>query len=45
MHSDLGFEMVNRMVKDLEEICIVEKPASSEGRQIIVILGPKKTPN
>ncbi len=45
MHSGIGFALVNRMVQDLEEICVVEKPASSEGRQIIIILGPKKTPS
>lgn len=45
MHADLGFGLVNRMVSDLEDVSVVEKPASSEGRQILVILGPKKTTN
>jgi len=41
-HSDRGMRMVERITKDLEEYGQVEQNAKFEGRQIIMILSPKK---
>ncbi len=41
-HSDRGMMVVERIVKDLEECAQVEQAAKFEGRQIVMILAPKK---
>ncbi|QJC32787.1 translation initiation factor IF-3 [Enterobacteriaceae endosymbiont of Donacia semicuprea] len=43
MHTKLGFFMLNRIKKDLENLAIVESfPNKVEGRQIIMTLIPKR---
>ncbi|QJC32382.1 translation initiation factor IF-3 [Enterobacteriaceae endosymbiont of Donacia dentata] len=43
LHTKLGFFMLNRIKKDLENLAIVESfPKKVEGRQITMILIPKK---
>ncbi|QJC34413.1 translation initiation factor IF-3 [Enterobacteriaceae endosymbiont of Donacia crassipes] len=43
MHTKLGFFMLNRIKNDIENLAIVESfPSKIEGRQIIMILIPKK---
>ncbi|QJC37223.1 translation initiation factor IF-3 [Enterobacteriaceae endosymbiont of Donacia thalassina] len=43
MHTKIGFFMLNRIKNDLESLAIVESfPTRVEGRQIIMILIPKK---
>ncbi|QJC34812.1 translation initiation factor IF-3 [Enterobacteriaceae endosymbiont of Donacia piscatrix] len=43
IHSKLGFSMLNRIKNDIENLAIVELfPTKVEGRQIIMILIPKK---
>lgn len=37
-----GLEIMEKFRKILEDICIVEKPAKLEGRQMIMVLAPKK---
>jgi translation initiation factor IF-3 len=36
-------ELLQRVVADLEEIANVEQMPSMEGRQMVMVLGPKKT--
>ncbi|MFO6422154.1 translation initiation factor IF-3 [Motilimonas sp. KMU-193] len=41
-HQDLGAELLNRIKTDLEEISVVESFPKLEGRQMVMVLGPKK---
>lgn len=41
LHSDLGMNVVNRMVEDLKEYANPEKNPAQDGRTIVVILNPK----
>ncbi|WP_071524178.1 translation initiation factor IF-3 [Providencia sneebia] len=42
-HQQIGIEMLNRIKTDLEELVIVESfPSRIEGRQMIMVLAPKK---
>ena len=41
-HQDLGLEMMKRIEKDLEELATVEFRPKVEGRQMIMVLAPKK---
>lgn len=41
-HQELGMEMMNRLRVDLEEYGSVELEPNMEGRQMIMILGPKR---
>jgi translation initiation factor IF-3 len=40
-HKDLGFDLVNRVLKDCEDICVVDSPPKLMGRAIIAILGAR----
>ncbi len=40
-HKDLGFELVNRVLKDCEDLCVVDSPPKLMGRAIIAMLGAK----
>ncbi len=42
-HQELGMELLKRVVADLEEIANVEQMPGMEGRQMVMLLGPKKT--
>lgn len=43
VHQQLGFDVLNRIKTDLEELSVVESfPARVEGRQAIMVLAPKK---
>ena len=42
-HQELGMELLKRVVTDLEEIANVEQMPGMEGRQMVMVLGPKKT--
>jgi translation initiation factor IF-3 len=42
-HQELGMELLKRVVSDLEEIANVEQMPGMEGRQMVMVLGPKKT--
>jgi len=42
-HQELGMELLKRVVADLEEVANVEQMPSMEGRQMVMVLGPKKT--
>ena len=41
-HQELGMDLMNRIEKDLAETAVVEQRAKMEGRQMMMILAPKK---
>lgn len=41
-HPELGMQLLERMLKDLSEHGSVEQHPKFEGRQIVMVLGPKK---
>ncbi|MBX2858087.1 MAG: translation initiation factor IF-3 [Cellvibrionaceae bacterium] len=41
-HQELGMEMMQRIAVDLDEIGVVEQHAKMEGRQLTMVLAPKK---
>jgi len=41
-HRERGLELLQRIEKDLEEISVVEQRPMMEGRQMIMVLGPKR---
>ncbi len=41
-HQELGLEFLKRIEKDLEEVGVVEQFPQMEGRQMVMVLGPKK---
>ena len=41
-HPELGIQLLERMLKDLADYGMVEQHPKFEGRQIVMILGPKK---
>ncbi len=44
-HKELGIQMLDRVRDDLEPISDVEQQAQMEGRQMVMILTPKKQSN
>ena len=42
-HRERGLELLARIEKDLEEISLVEQRPMMEGRQMVMLLGPKKS--
>lgn len=41
-HQELGMEMMQRIEKDLEELGAVEQRPKMEGRQLTMVIAPKK---
>ena len=41
-HQELGVQLLKRVQKDLEEFGIVEQHPQLEGRQMVMVIGPKK---
>lgn len=41
-HQELGLELLQEVEKDLEEIGTVEQYPKLEGRQMVMVIGPKK---
>lgn len=41
-HPELGMQLLNRMINDVVECGVVEQHPKFEGRQIVMVLGPKK---
>ncbi|MFW2133213.1 translation initiation factor IF-3 [Ectothiorhodospira haloalkaliphila] len=41
-HQELGGKLLDRIEQDLEELATVEQRPKMEGRQMIMVLGPKK---
>ena len=44
VHRDIGFTILNRFIKELEDICKVEKGVSTEGPRLTLTLMPKQAP-
>lgn len=40
-HQELGFEVMNRVLDDLKELCVAEQAPRLMGRSIIMLLTPK----
>ena len=43
-HRDLGLKLLQRVEADLEEWAVVEQHPKLEGRQMVMVLAPHKTP-
>lgn len=41
-HQELGLQLLQRVQQDLEEYGAVEQRPSMEGRQMVMVIGPKK---
>ncbi len=41
-HREIGMELLKRVEKDLDELAAVEQYPKMEGRQMVMVLGPKK---
>ncbi len=41
-HRELGLELLKRIENDLASVSIVEQQPQMEGRQMVMVLGPKK---
>lgn len=41
-YSHIGFEILQSFSNRLEEVCIIEKPSKLEGKNMIMILAPKR---
>jgi len=41
-HPELGMQLLEKMLKELADYCIIEQHPKFEGRQIVMVLGPKK---
>ena len=41
-HKELGMDVLKRVEKDLEEVASVEQFPRLEGRQMVMMMGPKK---
>jgi translation initiation factor IF-3 len=42
VHQELGVQLIERVKNDLEDYGSVEQLPELEGRQMVMILGPKK---
>lgn len=41
-HKELGMDLLKRIEKDLEELAVVEQFPKLEGRQMVMVMGPKR---
>jgi translation initiation factor IF-3 len=41
-HREIGMDVLKRIEKDLEELAIVEQFPKMEGRQMVMVMSPKK---
>ncbi len=41
-HPELGMQLLERMITELADYSVVEQHPKFEGRQIVMVLGPKK---
>ena len=41
-HNELGFKLLQRLEADLQEHGLVEQSARFEGKQVVMVVGPKK---
>ncbi len=45
VHSDLGFKVMENVKVDLEDVALIEKQPSQEGRNITMIMAPVTSPS
>lgn len=43
VHQELGMDLMERLQQDTAEFAVVEQHAKREGRQLLMVLSPKKT--
>jgi translation initiation factor IF-3 len=41
-HQEIGLQMIERIKSDLIELAVVEQHPRMEGRQAVMVMGPKK---
>ncbi len=41
-HQELGMKLMERLMNDTAEFAVVEQQAKREGRQLLMVLAPKK---
>ncbi len=41
-HQDVGMKILNRLVEDTQELVLVEQAPKREGRQLVMVVAPKK---
>jgi translation initiation factor IF-3 len=41
-HQELGVELLRRVQKDLQELGVVEQQPALEGRQMVMVIAPRK---
>lgn len=44
-HTKLGEEVLNKVVENISEVGVVEKPPKMEGRNMVMVIAPKQTTN
>jgi len=42
-HQEIGMKIMERLLEDTAEFAVVEQQAKREGRQLLMVLAPKKT--
>jgi translation initiation factor IF-3 len=42
-YQELGMDILERLIEDVAQFAVVEQEAKSEGRQLTMLLGPKRT--
>ena len=40
-HVELGHKLLERVLKDIETVAMIEQEAEFEGRQLVMIVAPK----
>lgn len=41
-HQELGFQLIDRIKADLEEVAMIEQSPKMEGRQAVMVMAPRK---
>ncbi len=41
-HKELGLEMLQQVERDLEDVAVVENSPALEGRQMVMVMGPRR---
>ena len=41
-HQELGFQLIDRIKTDLEQVALIEQTPKMEGRQAVMVMGPRK---
>ncbi len=41
-HQELGFQLIDRIKADLEQVALIEQSPKMEGRQAIMVMSPRK---